>query len=49
MEFVLGLPKTLSLLKEKYYWPKMYKDIQKNLKICVLCQVAKGMSQNIGL
>ena len=41
--------KTLSLLKEKYYWPQMYKDVQKFVKICGVCQVAKGVSQNIGL
>ena len=24
-----GIDKTLGLLKEKYYWPQMYKDVQK--------------------
>jgi hypothetical protein len=23
-----GIDKTLSLLKEKYYWPQMYKDVR---------------------
>ena len=41
-----GIDKTLSLLKEKYYWPQMYKDFQKFVKSCGVCQVAKGVSQN---
>ena len=44
-----GINKTLSLLKEKYYWPQMYKDVQKFVKSCGVYQVAKGVSQNIGL
>jgi hypothetical protein len=44
-----GIDKTLGLLKEKYYWPQMYKDVQKFVKSCGVCQVAKGVSQNTGL
>ena len=44
-----GIDKTLSLLKEKYYWPQMYKDVQKFVKSCGVCQVEKGVSQNTGL
>ena len=44
-----GIDKTLSLLKDKYYWPQMYKGVQKFVKSCGVCQVAKGVSQNIGL
>ena len=44
-----SIDKTLSFLKEKYYWPQMYKDVQKIVKSCGVCQVAKGVSQNIGL
>ena len=44
-----GIAKTLSLLKEKYYQPQMYKDVQKFVKSCGVCQVAKGVSQNTGL
>ena len=44
-----GIDKTLSLMKEKYYWPQMYKDVQKVVKSCGICQVAKGVSQNTGL
>ena len=44
-----GIDKTLSLLKEKYYWTQMYKDVQKFVKSCGVFQVAKGVSQNTGL
>ena len=44
-----GIDKTLSLLKEKYYWPQMYKDVQKFVKSCGFFQVAKGVSQNTSL
>ena len=44
-----GIDKTLSLLKDKYYWPQIYKDVQKVVKSCRVCQVAKGVSQNTGL
>ena len=39
-----GIDKTLTLLKEKYYWPQMYKDVQKFVKSCGVSQVAKGVS-----
>ena len=45
----VGIDKTLSLLKDKYYWPQMYKDVQNFVKSCRVCQVTKGVSQNIGL
>ena len=38
-----GIDKTLSLVKDKYYWPQMYKDIQKFVKSCGVCQVGKGV------
>ena len=36
-----GIDTTLSLLKEKNCWPQMYKDVQKFVKSCGVCQVAK--------
>ena len=45
----LARDRTLSLLKDKYYWPKMYKDAQNFVNICGVCQVAKGVSQNNSL
>ena len=44
-----GIDKTLRFLKEKYYCPQMYKDVQKFVKSCGVCQIAKGVSQNTGL
>ena len=43
------IDKTLNFLKEKYYWPHMYKDVQKIVRTCGVCQVAKGVSQNTSL
>ena len=39
-----GINKTLSLVKDKYYWPQMYKDIHKFVRIYGVCQVAKEVS-----
>ena len=44
-----GINKTLSFLKEKYYWAQMSKDVQNFVKSYGVCQVAKGVSQNTGL
>jgi hypothetical protein len=44
-----GIDKTLSFPKDKYYWPQMYQDVQKFVKSCGVCQVAKGISQNTRL
>ena len=44
-----GIDKILSVLKDKYYWLEMYKNIQKFVRSCEVCQIAKGESQNISL
>ena len=44
-----GIDKTLSLIKDKYYWPQKYKDVKKFVRSCGVCQVAKGISQNTSL
>ena len=44
-----GIDKAMSLLKEKYYWRQMYKDVQNFVKSCGVRQVQKGVSQNTGL
>ena len=37
-----GENKTLLMLKEHYYWPRMSKDVQDVLKRCATCQVTKS-------
>ena len=44
-----GKDKTIALVEDKYYWPKLKWDIAKYVARCRICQVAKGHSQNIGL
>ena len=34
----LGLDKTYSAIIGKYYWPKMYVDIDLHVKTCNTCQ-----------
>ena len=44
-----GFDKTVALVKERYFWPNMNKDITKFVEGCRICQPAKGKSQNTGL
>nr|KYP34098.1 Retrovirus-related Pol polyprotein from transposon 17.6 [Cajanus cajan] len=37
-----GVEKTLSLLKEKFYWPHMRKDVQRHCFRCLACLQAKS-------
>jgi len=37
-----GESKTLSILKENYFWPEKHKDVQDLLRRCATCQVAKS-------
>ena len=41
--------KTFALLDERYFWPKMRKDVVKFIQGCHVCQVSKGHHQNSGL
>ena len=36
-----GIDKTLSLVKDMYHWPQMYKDVQKFVKRFRIFQVVK--------
>ena len=44
-----GKDKTIALVEDKYYWPKLKRGITKYVARCRIYQVAKGRSQNIGL
>ncbi|GJV49855.1 RNA-directed DNA polymerase [Tanacetum coccineum] len=44
-----GRDKTLALLSEQFYWPKMEHDINRLLERCRTCHIAKTHSSNAGL
>lgn len=37
----LGVTKTVLAIKQKYFWPTMYKDIRNYIKYCTICQQQK--------
>nr|GEW09675.1 RNA-directed DNA polymerase [Tanacetum cinerariifolium] len=44
-----GHDKTLALLREHFYWPKMERDVNRLLERCRTCHIAKTHSSNAGL
>ncbi|GJW01004.1 RNA-directed DNA polymerase [Tanacetum coccineum] len=44
-----GRDKTLALLREQFYWPKMECDVNRLLERCRTCHIAKTHSSNAGL
>ncbi|GJU02559.1 reverse transcriptase, partial [Tanacetum coccineum] len=44
-----GRDKTLALLHEQFYWPKMERDVNRLLERCRTCHIAKTHSSNAGL
>jgi len=44
-----GQDKTFAQVNAFYYWPKMHNDVKGFVEKCMICQYAKGRSQNIGL
>lgn len=42
----LGHEKTLNSTRERYFWPKLYKDVESIICSCAICQVDKGNVQN---
>ncbi|GJS77937.1 RNA-directed DNA polymerase [Tanacetum coccineum] len=44
-----GRDKTLAVVKEKFFWPKMGQDVKKLVDRCVTCHKAKSHRTNAGL
>ncbi|GKA11907.1 RNA-directed DNA polymerase [Tanacetum coccineum] len=44
-----GRDKTLALLHEQFYWPKMERDVNRLLERCRTCHITKTQSSNAGL
>lgn len=45
----LGSDKTLALVSDRYYWPRMKSTIIRVCERCRICQIAKGTKKNTGL
>ena len=39
-----GVTKTVALISEHFWWPKMREDIQQHVSTCAICQVTKAKS-----
>lgn len=44
-----GRDKTLSLIKEHFYWPHLERDVARHIERCRTCHLAKTHGQNTGL
>ena len=44
-----GRDKTLAMVVDRYYWPKMQRDVEKFVRRCPACLFGKGNAQNTGL
>ncbi|GJZ58937.1 retrotransposon protein, putative, ty1-copia subclass [Tanacetum coccineum] len=44
-----GRDKTVALLKDRFFWPKMTKDVNHYILRCRICHLAKSTSHNTGL
>ncbi|XP_049349488.1 uncharacterized protein LOC125814082 [Solanum verrucosum] len=44
-----GVPKTLEILSEHFYWPSMRKDVEKVCSYCLECKQAKSRTLSHGL
>ena len=40
----LGRDKTLDLVRDRYYWPRMATDVEERVRKCVRCMVSKGVT-----
>ncbi|GKV35062.1 hypothetical protein SLEP1_g43380 [Rubroshorea leprosula] len=44
-----GRDKTLALVKESFYWPKLEQNVIRHIQRCKVCHRAKTINQNTGL
>ena len=44
-----GRDKTLALVEERFFWPKMLKDVVRHVEQCRICHIAKTHGQKTGL
>lgn len=44
-----GRDKTVALVKENFYWPKLERDVNRHIQRCKICHLAKSKSQDTGL
>ena len=45
----VGRDWTLQLIQDSYFWPSMYKEVDRFVERCRVCQVSKGKATNAGL
>lgn len=45
----IGKDKTITLITYRLHWPKIKRDITKNVELCGICQMVKGHTQNTSL
>jgi len=44
-----GVAKTLAMLKEKFFWPHMKREIQNHCACCLNCLHAKSSAMSVGM
>ena len=45
----IGRDKTLQLVAEQFYWSSMWREVDKLVKSCQMCQVPQGSATKVGL